>query len=101
MRPTSAMLARLALASGLLVAAMSKRALDPTARVPAATRQRRSELSALGRESFVTHAGMAKLLKAVSASGLPKNFSTASQYRARKSEASTPSPYGAVVKELK
>ena len=41
------------------------------------------------------------MLKAVSDARAPESFSRASQYRARKSEASTPTPYGTVDKELK
>ena len=55
-------------------------------------------MSALGRESFVTHAGMAKLMQSLQRDGIPENFSTTTQFRARKSLAAEQTPYGPLVK---
>ena len=57
-----------------LLSAVAKRRADSTS-TPSSTRARYAELSELGRASFVTHAGIEKLLSTVKDHGLPQSFS--------------------------
>ena len=58
------------------------------------------ELASLGRASFVSKSGIAKLLSEVKVNGLPDAFSRSSQYRARKHVCNTTTEYGKLVVEL-
>ena len=51
----------------------------------------------LGRASFASKSGMAKLLTCVKKEGLPETFDRSAQYRARKHVCQTETPYGKLV----
>lgn len=64
------------------------------------SQHKRVRLTELGRDSYVTQSGIAKLLKAIKEHGIPEHFSRASQYRARKSRCAEMTPYGRLVEPL-
>ena len=51
----------------------------------------------LGRASYVSKEGMAKLLKSVEEDGMSETFSRTTQYRARKNVCATPTPHGTLL----
>ena len=70
--------ARTASASG---ASAAKKARTASAS-EASTQERYSRLMMLGKESFVSRTGMAKLMRAVDSDGLPEAYSKTTQIRA-------------------
>ncbi len=61
---------------------------------------REKQLLSLGRASFVSKSGIAKLLAAVKEEGLPDTFDRSAQYRARKNLANSETPYGKIVSQV-
>ena len=61
------------------------------------TDERCNRLVSLGKSSFVSQSGIAKLLAEVKKDDLPEAFSRTSQYRARKHVCQTQTPYGKLV----
>ena len=59
-----------------------------------------AKLMRLGKASFVSQSGIAKLLKVVEDEGTPSAFSRVTQWRARKATRSTPTAYGPLVNEV-
>ena len=66
----------------------------------AAQQANHQRLVFLGRDSFVSHQGMQRLLQSVKQEGIPSAFSARTQYRARKGLCSTITPYGRLVDEV-
>ena len=66
----------------------------------AAQQANHQRLVFLGRDSFVSHQGMQRLLQSVKQEGVPSAFSARTQYRARKGLCSTITPYGRLVDEV-
>ena len=58
------------------------------------------KLATLGRESYVTHTGIEKLMKGIERDGLPDAYSRNAQYRARKTLCGTTTQYGVLVEPL-
>jgi hypothetical protein len=59
-----------------------------------------AKLMRLGKASFVSQSGIAKLLKVVADEGTPSASSRVTQWRARKATCSTPTAYGPLVNEV-
>ncbi len=57
-------------------------------------------LMSLGRASFVSKSGIAKLLKDVEDNGIPDTYDRSAQYRARKDICNTETPYGRLVENV-
>jgi hypothetical protein len=55
------------------------------------------DLMSLGRASFVSKSGIAKLLHTVEKEGLPATYDRSAQFRARKQVCQTSTPYGKLV----
>ena len=61
------------------------------------TDERYQRLISLGKSSFVSQSGIAKLLSEVKKNDLPEAFNRKSQYRAREYVCQTQTPYGKLV----
>ena len=75
---------------------MAKRKQD-SAPSTGSSDDRYKQLRTLGRKSYVTREGIAKLLKQIEEDGMPEHYSRSSQYRARKDFCNTLTNYGAMV----
>ena len=64
------------------------------------TKEKYVQLTTLGKESYVSQAGIEKLLQAVKEDGLPEAFSRTTQWRARKAICSERTPYGMLVEQV-
>ena len=90
MRLLAALALQVALLAHVIAACMKrKHAADD--------RERRNALLSLGKSSYVSQTGMAKLLQATANGNLPEHFSRTTQYRARKGECNQITPYGKLI----
>lgn len=71
-----------------------------SAKRPKTTRERYVEIASLGKASFITQSGMAKLIETLKSIGVPESSSRATQYRARKDICNTITPYGPLVRPV-
>ena len=63
------------------------------------TFEKRARLTSLRKRSYVSQSGIERLLTAIRDDGLPAAFNKRTQYTARKTLASQPTPYGRLVNE--
>jgi len=74
--------------------------MEPVKKKAKTAAERSEELMSLGRASFVSKSGIAKLLATIKSDGLPVTFDRSAQFRARKHVCHKGTPYGDLVSTM-